>query len=48
LLAKFRKGEEFNVANRPRYAYNEVEVRAPDGKKFRVDSYDPSRCNRGR
>lgn len=41
LRERFRAGEEFNRVNRPRYAFNEVEVADATGRVFRVDSYDP-------
>ncbi|MEF2967774.1 hypothetical protein V3851_18245 [Paenibacillus sp. M1] len=42
LKKRFQEGEEFNKANRPRYESNEVEV-IIDGKKYRVDSYNPGK-----
>jgi hypothetical protein len=40
LRDRWAAGEKFNVENRPRYPYNEVEVQG-ENKKYRVDSYDP-------
>jgi len=42
LQKRFKEGNDFNEANRLRYPHNEVEVTV-DGKKFRVDSYNPGK-----